>query len=187
MRIQLIILGIFVVVALTHGHRDDENHVGRRRSYRGRRGDEDRISANAEDAEHEIDEVPSDTGATKERGSGRQGCGQKQGNRRENRRNNKHGHDELSEGERRHHEHDQNEPNDSESGSHENNRNEVGEGKRRHHKKNPRTHDAQTPNEVEGNEHRRHRHHHRHHRNRTTTTEAPTTTTTTELPPASEE
>lgn len=166
MKIQLIILGLFVVATLAHRHRDgeDENQVGRRRHYRGRRRDDNQVAANAEDAELE-DNVSSDDETVTEavRVGRRRGCGK--GSRRGGRR-----------GGNRQHEHDpewQQTDGDDET-----------EGERKPFVHNPEWHEQHgrpmpdENSETERKHHRHHKHHHHHHHhNRTTTTSTPSPTT----------
>lgn len=166
MKIQLIILVALVVATLAHRHSDgdEENQVGSRRQFKGRRRNDNQIAANAEDAELE-DSISSEDETVTE-GSEKKGEGCGRGSRRGGRRGERRG-------ERR--------------GSHRHDpewHQENGvEGDNHHHHQ--FTHNAEwhekhgvaMPDEDSvGRKH--HRHHHHHHRNRTTSTTTTSTTST---------
>lgn len=166
MKIQLVLLALFVIATMAHRHGDDdENQVGARRHYRGRRRNDNQIAANAEDAELE-DSVSSSDDNTTER-SHRRGCwsrrGGKRGERKGARRPENDGDFDVRHGE----ESDNGDDRQHDSEWHEKHGVPMPDGEsnvgRHHHR------------------HHHHRHHH-HHRNRTTT--APTTTTTSTAVPS---
>lgn len=169
MKIQLVFLALFVVATMAHRHRegDDENQVGERRHYRGRRREDNQIAANAEDAELE-DSVASDDDNIATERSHRRGCGSRRGGKRGERK-----------GARR-----------PESDTDFDVRHAGGsdDGENRHHDRNwHEKHGVPMPDgdSDEGRNHHRHhkhRHHHHHHHNRTTTSAPPTTTTETTEP-----
>lgn len=192
MKLQLIILAVFVVATLAHRHRDgDEDQVGSsRRQFRGRRRNDNQIAANAEDAELEDSisaEVEAVDGATEKK----KGCGHglRRGERRGERRGShrrEFNHDmdwhikngiEMAEGDNHHHEfkHDPE--------WHQRNGVPMKEEGSQHHHHNAEWHEKHgrpVPDEDSEVERKHHRHHHHHHhRNRTTTTtttpSAPTT------------
>lgn len=173
MKIQLIILGLFVVATLAHRHEDgdDDNQIVRRRHFRGRRRNDNQIAADAEDAELEVDSIPSEPSeADTTEPTRRRGCGSRRGGRR--------GGSRRWEGKGgRRHEHDQ----DTDLQSR--NDDDMSEGENQLH--NPdwhAKHGVPMPGEKSDfgrrhHHHRHHHHHHHHHRNRTTTV-PPTTSTT---------
>src|SRR5690349_6643814 len=83
MRIQIVILALFVVAICAHRHNDDEEkQVGGRQSYRGRRRNDNQIEANAEDAELEDTSAPTEDENAPERSHRRGGCGGRRGSKR---------------------------------------------------------------------------------------------------------
>lgn len=158
MKIQLWILALFVVATLAHRHRDDddENQIGSRRFYRGRRRNDNQIAANAEDAELE-DSVSSENDNVTERSHRRGGCGSRRGGKR---------------GERKGARGPENEDVDVRFGDENSN-----DDNHRHNSDWHEKHGVPMPDgsETERKHHRHHKHHHHHH-NRTTTTPATTTT-----------
>lgn len=167
MKIQLIIiLGLFVVATLARNRdEDDENQVGRRRHFRGRRRNNDnQIAADAEDAELE-DTIPSEdeTVTETDRAGRRRGCGNR--SRKGGRR-----------GGHRHHESEHDHEWQQRNGD------DVNEGERKPFVHDPEWHEnhgrpmPDENSETERNHHRHHKHHH-HNRNRTTTTTTPSPTT----------
>lgn len=169
MKIQLIILGLFVVTTLAHRHKnsDDEDQVGTRRHFRGRRRNDNQVAANAEDAELE-DSISAEEGNVGKGSDGRNGCGSGRGSRRGGRRGerggrNRHGFKHDPEWHRRNGVEMQ----------------EGGDQQFSHNSEWHEKHGQPMPDENSGIEKHRHRHHHhRHHRNQTTTTTTSTTTTT---------
>lgn len=157
MKIQLIILGLFVVAALANPHRDEndenQNQVGRRRHFRGRRRNDNQIAANAEDAELE-DSLSAETDVTERTQRRKCGSGRWHGERRGNRRHQFRHDPEF---------HQRN----------------GAEGEEFHHNAEwHQKHGVPMPGEkadVDRKHHKHHHHHHHHHKNHTTTTPATTT------------
>jgi hypothetical protein len=175
MKIQLLILSLFVVAALSHGRDNGENQVGRRRrQFRGSRQKENQLTELPDDSEVDeavlIEEDFEKSLNTKNNGEKRR-CG---GRRRWGSRRRGSNGDEVQEGEgnenqvrnwHKHHSDDNENTEKTEDGN---------EGKFRHH----HGHHGHHPHR-----HHHHHHHHHHHRNHTTTT---TTTTTSTTPPPQE-
>lgn len=152
MKFQLIILGLFVVVALGHEHGNDdkkENRVCRRRVYRGRHNPANQITENGLEDKSEVEPAPSDHDESQSRPSG---CHSRRG--------------------QNHHSHG--------GGWHKRHGIELSEGVRQHNPEWHAQHGIPMPSEIDGEKkhHKHHRHHHhRHHHRNCTTTEAPATTT----------
>jgi hypothetical protein len=81
MKIQLIVLSLFVVAVLSHGHGDDsENQVGRRRHFRGSRRNDNQVTKVQEsdsDVEDSASEDDSNSSKNAEHEGGKRGCGGK--------------------------------------------------------------------------------------------------------------
>lgn len=162
MKLQLIILGLFVVATLAHRHGDQEgeNQYGRRRHYRNSRRHDNQIATNTEDADLE-DSISSEDEHVKPESSHRRGCGRRRGERRG--------------GQRRHFQHNpeyhQRSAEDGDEGFVHNH--QSGHNTEWHEK-----HGVPMPNGNSNGHWGRHHHKHHHHHHHRTTTTAPTTTTT---------
>lgn len=163
MKIQLIILAMFVVATLAHRDRDgdDSNRVERRRGRWGRRGGENdrQMYADAEEASEMEDAIPTEGDQVVDERAGKKGCGGRRGYRGGHRGNNRGWPSHRGEaGEKN-----------------------VGEGGPQfsHDPEWHKQHGVAMPdNNNEGGDmghHRHHHHHHRHHHHNRTTT-VPTTT-----------
>lgn len=167
MKIQLIILALFVVATLAHRQRDgdDENQV-RRRGRWNRRNSDSKVYADAEEAAEIEETIPTEGDQVTEELAGKKRCGQ--GRRRGGQR-----------GHRRHYQgsEDKNQADEK----------DMSEGETRpQFSHNPDWHQKHGVPMPDGNSEvgRRHHHrHHHHHHHKHTTTAAPPTTT--QAPPSS--
>lgn len=165
MKIQLIILALFVVATLAHRQRDgdDENQV-RRRGRWNRRNRDSQVYADAEEAAEMEDAVPTEGDQVTEELAGRPRCGN--GGRRGGRRG----------GHRRHYQGSEHKNREGDS--------DMSEGETRpQFSHNPDWHQQHGVPMSDGNSEvgrRHHHHHHRrphHHHHHHHTTTVPTTTT----------